>query len=205
MSRKPKADPRIELIEMQTPFQGYFRIDRYRLKHRRFDGGWSGEINREVFERGQAASVLPYDPLSDTVILIEQFRIGAYAAGLDPWLCEVVAGVVESGEDPAGVAGREAVEEAGCNIVSLVPIGKVLLSPGGCSEILHMYCGRVDSRGLGGLHGLDDEDEDIRAFTLPRQEALRRLADGAFVSAPAIMSLQWLALNRERLLQQWLP
>lgn len=197
------TDPRIALIERSTPFRGYFRIDRYRLKHRRFDGGWTDEISREVFERGSAASVLPYDPARDAVVLVEQFRVGAYAAGMEPWLTEVIAGIIEPAEDPAEVVRREAVEEAGCRIGALEPIGTVLLSPGGCSEVLHMYCGQVDSAGIGGVHGLAHEHEDIRAFVLPAEEALARLARGELVNAPAVMSLQWLALNRERLRKLW--
>ena len=197
------TDPRITLIEKSTPFQGYFRIDRYRLKHRRFDGGWTDEMTREVFERGSAASVLPYDPARDTVVLVEQFRVGAYAAGMEPWLVEVIAGIIEPDEDPAEVVRREAVEEAGCRIGTLEPIGKVLLSPGGCSEVLHMYCGRIDSAGVGGIHGLAHEHEDIRAFVVPAEEALDRLARGELANAPAVMSLQWLALNRKRLRAAW--
>lgn len=196
-------DQRIDLIEKTTPFKGYFQIDRYRLKHRRFAGGWTDVMTREVFERGHAAAVLPYDPLRDTVVLIEQFRIGAYAAGMEPWLIEVVAGIVEPGETPEEVVRREAVEEAGCDIAALEPIGRVLASPGGCSETLYLYCGRVDSSGIGGFHGLEHEQEDIRAFTLPAEEALASLARGEFTNATTIITLQWLALNRDRLRQIW--
>ncbi len=201
--QEPPSDPRIEVLERSTPFQGYFRVDKYRLRHRRFGGGWTEEMTREIFERGHAASVLPYDPDRDAVVLLEQFRAGALAAGMEPWLTEVVAGIIEPGEDTAEVVRREAVEEAGCEIGALEPMGKVLLSPGGCSETLTMFCGRVDSRGIGGIHGLDHEHEDIRAFALPAEEALQNLVAGVYVNAPLILSLQWLALNRVRLRQAW--
>ncbi len=147
--------------------------------------------------------VLPYDPVRDTVVLIEQFRIGAYAAGFAPWLIEPVAGIIEPGETPEEVARREAIEEAGCKIAELEPIGKVLSTPGICSEVLHLYCGRVDSAGVGGIHGLEHEHEDIRAFTLPLDAALERLARGEIVNGNAVMTLQWLALNRARLRARW--
>ena len=162
-----------------------------------------GPRSRELFERGRAAVVLPYDPARDAVVLIEQFRIGAYAAGLEPWLIEPVAGIVEPGETPEQVARREALEEAGCEIAELEPIGTVLPSPGGGSEVLHLYCGRVDSEGVGGLHGLAHEHEDIRAFTLPLDAALERLARSEYHNASTVMTLQWLALNRERLRKIW--
>jgi ADP-ribose pyrophosphatase len=193
----------VELIEKTTPYDGYFQIGVYRLRHRRFAGGWTDVMSRELFERGHAAVVLPYDPLRDEVVLIEQFRIGAYAAGIEPWLIEPVAGIVERGETPEEVARREALEEAGCEIAELEPIGTVLSSPGGCSEVSHLYCGRIDSAGVGGIHGLAHENEDIRAFTLPLDTALERLAKGEYNNASTVMTLQWLALNKERLQKKW--
>ncbi len=192
-----------ELIEKTTPYQGFFRIDVYRLRHRRFGGGWTEIMSRELFERGQATVVLPYDPVRDAVVLIEQFRIGAQAAGFSPWLIEVVAGTMEPGETPEEVARREAIEEAGCEIAEFERIGTVLSTPGASSEVFHLYCGRVDSTGIGGIHGLEHENEDIRAFTLPAETALERLAKGEFNNASTVMTLQWLALNRERLRKKW--
>ena len=203
MSPAPNHPRDVEIIERGTPYQGYFRIDSYRLRHRRFGGGWTEVMTRELFERGHAAVVLPYDPARDRVVLIEQFRIGAYAAGLGPWMIEAVAGIVEPGETPEEVVRREALEEAGCAITALEAIGTVMPSPGGSSEILHLYCGRVDSEGVGGLHGLDHEHEDIRAFALPLDAALERLARGEIVNGNAVMTLQWLALNRVRLKKLW--
>ncbi|MGF1592085.1 MAG: NUDIX domain-containing protein [Kiloniellaceae bacterium] len=199
----PKQDPRVEILEKTTPFKGYFQVDLYRLRHRKFDGGWTEPMTREVFERGHAAAVLPYDPDLDRVVLIEQFRPGAYAAGLEPWLIEVVAGIIEDGETPEEVVRREAVEEAGCAVTALHPIGRYLASPGGCSETQTLFCGRVDSRGAGGVHGLDHEHEDIRVLAVSRQEALDRLAAGAVGNLTAAVALQWLALNYQELMRIW--
>ncbi len=203
MTEPSNSSDDVELVEKTTPYDGYFRIDVYRLRHKRFDGGWTEVMSRELFERGRATVVLPYDPRRDAVVLIEQFRIGAYAAGINPWLIEPVAGIVKPGESPEAVARREAVEEAGCEIAELEPIGTVLSSPGGCSEVLHLYCGRVDSAGVGGIHGLPHEHEDIRAFTLPLDTALERLAKGEYNNASTVITLQWLALNRDRLKKKW--
>jgi ADP-ribose pyrophosphatase len=203
MSERPTDEPRIDILSRTTPYQGFFRIEKFRLRHRRFDGDWSGAMDREVFSRPPAAAVLPYDPASDEVVLIEQFRIGAYVAGVEPWLIEVVAGIVDSDETPEGVASREAVEEAGCQILALEPIGRILPSPGGDSELIYLYCGKVDSAGIGGLHGLDHEHEDIRAFVLPFSEAFAQVAQAGVTNANALIALQWLALNRDRLRQAW--
>jgi ADP-ribose pyrophosphatase len=158
---------------------------------------------REVFVRPPAAAVIPYDPARDAVVLIEQFRTGAYVAGVEPWLIEVVAGIIEPGEQPEEVARREAVEEAGCTILALEPIGRILPSPGADSELLHLYCGRIDSAGVGGLHGLDHEHEDIRATVLPFKDAFVQVTQTAVTNANALIALQWLALNRDRLRRQW--
>lgn len=203
MSGPETSDRAVEILERTTPYRGYFRIDRYRLRHRRFDGGWTGVMTREVFERGHAVAVLPYDPERDRVVILEQFRIGALAAGLEPWLLETVAGIIEPEEAPEAVAIREAYEEAGCKLLALEPIGRVLPSPGGCSEVLQLFVGRIDSAGLGGLHGLPEEHEDIRASVLGLDEALARLAEGAPVNASLMLCLQWLALNRDALRARW--
>ncbi len=203
MTETPNRVQDVELVEKTRPYDGYFHIDVYRLRHRRFGGGWTEVMSREMFERGHATVVLPYDPARDAVVLIEQFRIGAYAAGLEPWLIEPVAGIVEPGETPEAVARREAIEEAGCELAELEPIATVMPSPGGCSEILHLFCGRVDSAGVGGIHGLEHEHEDIRAFVLPLDDALKRMAMREYNNASMVITLQWLALTRQRLRKKW--
>ena len=193
----------VQLIERSTPFDGYFRIDRYRLRHRLHSGGMSRELVREVFERGHVAGVLPVDPDRDRVVLIEQFRIGPYVVGWDPWLLEGVAGIIDPGESPEAVCRREAEEEAGCTITALIPIARYLSSPGALSEVVNLYCGRTDSRGLGGVHGLEAEGEDIKVHILPIDEALAMLDEGRIVNGKTIIALQWLALHYERVKQEW--
>lgn len=203
MTDRLPEDPRVELLTRTTLYQGYFRMERLRLRHRRFDGGWSAPMDREVLVRPHAAAVLPYDPVRDAVVLIEQFRAAALVAGVDPWLLEIVAGVIEPGETPEAVVRREAVEEAGCTVTALEPIGRVLPSPGADAQLIHLYCGRVDSAGIGGLHGVAGEHEDIRAFVLPFPAAFARVTEAPVTNANALIALQWLALNRERLRRLW--
>ena len=193
----------VQLIEHTTLFDGYFRIDRYRLRHRLHRGGMSRELSREVFERGHVAGVLPVDPDRDRVVLIEQFRIGPYAAGWEPWLFEGVAGIIDEGESPEEVCRREAMEEAGCTVSALIPIARYLSSPGALSEVVDLYCGRTDSRALGGVHGLEAEGEDIKVHVMPVDEALAMLKDGRIVNGKSIIALQWLALNYERVKRAW--
>lgn len=203
MTRRKRRDKDVEIIEKSSPYRGYFSIDRYLLRHRMHDGGWTTPLMREVFERGHTVAVLPYDPLADAVVLIEQFRIGAYAAGLAPWLTEAVAGTIEPGENPEEVARREVLEETGCKVSDLEYIGTILLSPGASTETTTMYCGRVDSKNVGGIHGLPHEGEDILVSVVPTDEAIARATDGPIANGYAVIPLQWLALNRQRLRKQW--
>jgi len=194
----------VEIFETKTLWKGFFRIDRLRLRHRLFAGGWGHEITREVFERGHAAALLPYDPLRDEVVLIEQFRVGALTAGAEPWMVEIVAGIIEEGETAEEVVRRETVEEAGCEVTDVVPVMDVFTTPGGSSERIAIFVGRVDAQGVGGIHGLADEGEDIRVFTESLDAALRRMADGGITNIIAVAALQWLALNRGNLRRDWL-
>jgi len=198
-------EPRFEILERSTGYAGFFRLMRYRLRHRLFKGDWSPVLTRELFERGHAAALLPYDPVADRVILIEQFRIGALEAPNGPWLLEIVAGIIEAGETPEDVIRREAVEETGCPVQDVVPICEYLVSPGGTSERISLFCGQVDASHAGGIHGAADEGEDIRVTAMPADEAIARMQDGAIISAAPIIALQWLMLNRESLRARWLP
>ena len=196
---------KVDILERVTAFQGYFRVDRYRLRHETFDGGMSAEITREIFERGHAAAALPYDPVRDEVVLLEQFRVGAHAAGREPWMIEIVAGIIEDGETPESLVQREMLEEAGLTTLELEPMATILTSPGGASETVHFFCARIDSSDAGGLFGLDHEGEDIRAFVVPGNDVADLLTSGQVENGHAVLALQWFLLNRDRLRQQWAP
>jgi len=204
-ARRGPAEPTVEIVEQRTCYEGFFRMEHYRLRHRRYDGGMSPLLSRELFERGHAAAVLPYDPVLDRIVLLEQFRIGALTAPGGPWLLEIVAGIIEPGESAEDVVRREMREEAGCALLAVEPICEYLVSPGGTSERISLYCGRVDASAVGGIHGLAEEGEDIRVSTVSYAEAMSLLASGSINSASPIIALQWLQIHRPRLRQQWHP
>lgn len=194
-------DDDVRITSRKPLYEGHSRLSEYRLRHRLFEGGWSDEITRELLERGNAVCVLPYDPVRDEVVLIEQFRIGAYVAGISPWQTEIVAGLVEAGETEEDVARRELAEEAGCTARALHFICRGMSSSGIMSELAAIYCAIVDTSGAGGIHGLDHEHEDIRVTVRPFAEAMRLVEDGIFQHCHGIIALQWLAANREWLRQ----
>ncbi len=193
----------VQVIARETVYTGYARVDHYRLRHRQFAGGWGPELSREVFERGQVGAVLPVDPVTDQVALIEQFRPGAYAAGFSPWLLECVAGVLEPGESYESLARREAGEEAGLRISELEFIAHYLSSPGACSEAVKLYCGCTDLRAAGGIHGLADEGEDIRVHRYTVDEAVALADSGRITNGKTLIALHWLARFYPQLKRRW--
>ncbi len=196
-------DKQFEVLNKETVYQGFFRVEKYRLKHTMFGGGWSSEITRELFRRGSCVAVLLYDPDADKVVLIEQFRVGAILNPDKAWLVEIVAGAIEEGETAEEVAYRESLEEAGCAIQQLMVIYEFYTTPGGSSESITVFCGKVDSTQVGGIHGLDHEDEDILVRAVDFDEVYLMLENGEIDSATPIIAIQWLALNRQKLRKKW--
>lgn len=194
----------IEIIEKITCYQGFFKLVRYKLKHTLFAGGWSKELLREVLERGHAVAVLPYDPIREQVVMIEQFRPGAIGHADGAWLWEIVAGIIETGETSETVVYREAEEEMGCSVADIIPICQFFVSPGSTNETTALFCGRVDSTQASGIQGAVAEYEDIQVHVVPFATALQMLETGKIRFAPAVIALQWLALHHEEVNQRWL-
>ncbi|MDD2160041.1 NUDIX domain-containing protein [Pseudomonas sp. MIL19] len=197
------AQDDVQVIDRAACFSGFYKLDRLRLRHRQFAGDMGPELSRELFVRHDAVCVLPYDPQRDCVVLIEQFRIGALDKSTNPWLLELVAGLIDKDEVPEEVARREALEEANLPLSALWPITQYYPSPGGSDERVHLFVGRCDSAGAGGVHGLAEEGEDIRVHVWPLEDALDAVKDGRIDNAASIIALQWLALNRVEVRGLW--
>ena len=194
----------VEIIARETLYSGFFSMDLYRFRHRLFNGEMSGEIKREIFERGHAAVLLPFDTVRDEVVLIEQIRIAAYDVSESPWLLEMVAGMIEEGESVEDVARREAQEEAGLVVGRTQPVLSYLASPGGTSERLSIMVCEVDATTAKGIHGLADENEDIRVHVVSREQAYQWVEEGKIDNAASVIALQWLQLHHQKLRNEWL-
>lgn len=192
-----------EVVKRDVVYSGVFRLVRNHIRHRLFNGGWSETFVREVLERYSAAGILPYDPILDRVILIKQFRPGSLTDAASPWLLEIPAGVLVGDDTYENVAYHEAEEEAGCTVTELEPITEYYVSPGGATEYIKLYCGRADLSNVNGVHGLKHEHEDILVLNVTFDEAIKKLNAGEIRTSPAITSLYWLQLNRERLRKIW--
>ncbi|WP_298773242.1 NUDIX domain-containing protein [uncultured Shewanella sp.] len=190
----------VKLMNKKVNYHGFFHVDELTFKHKLFSGGWSAEVKREVFERGNAVVVLAYDPSCDQVILVEQIRVPILthmheSTVQSPWLLELAAGMIELNELPEEVARRELLEETGLDAIQLNKINHFYPSPGGCSERVELYLAIVDASKAGGIHGLASEHEDIRVHVISRINAYNKVISGEIVSAPTIIGLQWLMMN----------
>ncbi len=202
------AGPDLPICSERRVWDGRFPLDVIRFRHRRFDGALSGPRTWELWRRGRAAALLPYDPARDAVVLIEQFRLPALAAGIDPVLVELPAGLADPGEDAETTLTREAAEETGLVPDRLARIGEVLLSPGGSDELCAVFAGRVAAPdpaadGLLGHAGLATEDEDIRVRLWPAEAAIEAALAGRFANALTMLALLWLAARRPMLQAEW--
>lgn len=194
----------VEIHDREIAYNGYFRIERYTLSHSLHKGGMSEPLVRELFERGHAAAILPYDPVRDAVVMVEQFRIGAYAAGLPAWELETVAGIIEAGETAEDVVRRETEEEAGLTVSDLIPIAEYLSSPGGSSETVSLFCGRVNADGVDGtVQGLIHEGEDILVKVLPYASLEDMVTRMEIHNAMTLIAAQWLMMNRDEVRRRW--
>lgn len=202
--RQDDTDMKWSILSKKIRYQGFFKLTEVKLQHDLFAGGQSPVITREIIDRGHAVAVLPYDPVRDEVVLIEQFRIGAGEDKAGPWVIEVIAGYTEPGESAEEVVHREAFEEAGCKLSELEPMYQCYSSPGGSNEQVKLYFARTDSSSIGGIHGLDEEGEDIRVHVVSSQQAFDWLDSGRIDSAMPIIAMQWFKLNYQRIREQWL-
>jgi ADP-ribose pyrophosphatase len=205
MSDEPSraAKRGVEILERSRVHDGFFKLDVLRLRHERFDGGWTPPLRRELFVQRTAVAVLPYDPQQDRVVLVEQFRTGCLGQPGEPWLMEAVAGLIEEGETPEQVAAREVREEAGLEVGRLAFACQYHSTPGGTTERVHAFVAEVTAPASGGVFGLAHEHEDIRTHVLPAEEAFAWAEDGRIIAANGLIPLLWLRIHRDRLRAEW--
>lgn len=196
----------VGLVDSNPSHRGFFLLKTHDLRHRRFDGAMSETLKREVFVAGDAATVLPYDPVRDRVMLVEQFRMGPYERGdQHPWVLEPIAGRIDGYETAQATAIREAEEEAALHLHRLIPIAQYYTTPGYSTELIHSFIGIANlpdvAKGRGGLEG---EGEDIRSHVVSFADAMALIDSGEANNGPLILSLLWLAQKRETLRQNGL-
>jgi ADP-ribose pyrophosphatase len=200
--------PDVQIESDQRVWSGRFPLDVVRFRNRRFDGTMSGVRTWEMWRRGRAVAMVPYDPVADVVVLIEQFRFPAFAAGIDPVLVELPAGLLEDGEDPEATMHRELQEEMAMTADRLERIGGYMLTAGGADEFCDIYIGRVHAPetgpdGIAWHAGETAEEEDIRVRVWPAAKAVEAALDGRFTNSITAIGLLWFAARRDALRQRW--
>jgi ADP-ribose pyrophosphatase len=205
MDRSMSDDKKFEILARETLFQGYFRVDRYHIQHERFDGEWSQPFTREIFNYGRnVAGVLLFDPQQDKVVMVEQFRTCPVVHGEHPWLMEIVMGMIDAGETPEQAARREALEEAGCDVLEVQPIFNYYTSPGATSDHVTIFVGRIRAPVEGFIGGVATENEDIRVHVVDAVKAIGMLFGNKIRDAQTLVALQWFAMHRTELRSRWL-
>lgn len=202
--RRLRAGPGdIEVAARRQPYASFFAVEEYDVAWRRFDSAMSATVTRAVFVSGDAVTVLPYDPVRDRVLVVEQFRAGPLARGdAQPWQIEGVAGRIDPGETPEEAARRESVEEAGLQIGALLPVASYYPSPGGLSEYIYSYVALTDlPDGAAGVFGVEAEAEDIRGHLMGFDALMALVNSGEIDNAPLILTALWLQRERGRLRQ----
>jgi ADP-ribose pyrophosphatase len=204
MNQQASMDGKVEILGQEWLSQGFMKLVKFTVRHERFDGSMIGPFTREIVMRTTAVGVLPYDPIADKILLIEQFRVAAHLAGMPAWQREVIAGISDKDETPEELARREALEEANCQVTDLTEMTRFLLSPGMSNEVLILYCGRMDSSRMApGVHGLATEHEDIRSTLFDAKEIPALIEHGTTGNGPLTLALYWMQANRERLRKLW--
>lgn len=203
----PAGESAIDILETKPLLQSFVRVNAYTVRTRTFTGEQTPAYTREVMSigpTGQAVVVLPYDPVRDCVILIEQFRLPSYVSGrTNGWTLEPAAGLIETGDTPEESARRECREECNRELGRLVKVGHYMPSPGAFTELIHLFIGEVEAGETGTLAGLSDEHEFIRAHVLGVEEALALVDSDRIDNGNALIALNWLARHRERLRADW--
>ena len=202
-------NPDVVVDSTETVWQGHTRLDVVRYSARRFDGSMGKPRTWEVFIRGAAVGMLPYDPVRDELVMIEQFRYPALLAGFDPVLLEIPGGFTDKGEAPEQTAAREVQEEMGLAADRLERVGRFVLTAGGSDETVEIFAGRVrapaaDAAGIAGYGGLASEQEDIRIRVIPAEAAIAAALAGGYANSITTIALLWFASRRDWLRTQWL-
>jgi ADP-ribose pyrophosphatase len=194
---------RVDVTGKEWLSQGFLKLARFTLTHERFDGGTVGPMTRELVVRSPAVGVVPYDPTTDQIILIEQFRVAAHLGGMPAWQREIIAGVSDREESLEDLARREAMEEANCKITDLYEMIRFLPTPGMSNEVFVSFLGRMAPGAVTGVHGLATEHEDIRSSLFHLDQIPEILENGHTGNGPLLVTLQWMQINRDRIRKLW--
>ena len=186
---------KFKILNKKNLYNGFFKMNEIVLKYKKYDGNWSNSIKRELFGGAQVAAVLPYDPISKEIILIQQFRPGTISKDINHYLDEIVAGIIDEGESPEITAKRECLEETGCEVKKLIPIQGYFPAPGSSESFYHLFLGEVESFQGSKIQGLENENEDIFVKCFKIEDVKKKMEEGKIINGLTLIALQWFFLN----------
>ncbi len=184
-----------KIISNKNIYSGFFKMNEVSLKYKKYDGNWSNVIKRELFGGAQVSCVLPYDPIKNEIVLIQQFRPGTISYKQNNYLDEIVAGIIDEGEDPETAAKRECYEETGCEVKKLIPIQGYFPAPGSSQSFYHLFLAEIESFEGERIKGLKSENEDILVKSYNIKDVKKKLQNGSFLNGLSLIALQWFFLN----------
>ena len=184
-----------KILSNKNIYSGFFKMNEVSLKYKKYDGNWSNVIKRELFGGAQVSCVLPYDPIKNEIVLIQQFRPGTISYDQNNYLDEIVAGIIDEGEDPETAARRECYEETGCEVKKLIPIQGYFPAPGSSQSFYHLFLAEIESFEGERIKGLKSENEDILVKSYNIKEVKKKLQNGSFLNGLSLIALQWFFLN----------
>ena len=190
---------RFKIISKKNLYNGFFKMNEVILKYQKYNGSWSNGVKRELFGGSQVSAVLPYDPVKQEIILVQQFRPGTISTNLNNYLDEIVAGIIDGGETPEEAAKRECLEETGCEIKKLIPIQGYFPAPGSSESFYHLFLGETNAFEGKRIMGLQNENEDIMVKSYKIEEIRQKMIDGVFLNGLTLIALQWFFLNIKKI------
>ena len=188
-------NPKFKIINKKSIYSGFFKMNEITLKYKKYDGSWSNNIKRELFGGAQVSAVLPYDPIKKEIVLLQQFRPGTISKNVNNYLNEIVAGIIDPGENPETTAKRECLEETGCHVKKLIPIQGYFPAPGSSESFYHLFLGEIETFEGQRIMGLKSENEDILVQSFTLDEVRKKMKNNEIINGLALIALQWFFLN----------
>ena len=184
-----------KIINKKNLYSGFFSLNKYEFIHEKHNGEWTSAVEREIFSGAHVSTLLPYDPIKKEIILIQQFRAGALSRYDENYLLEIVAGIVDEGENPEQTAIRECFEETGCEVKQIHPVQSYFPAPGSSESYYHLYLGEIQAFDGERIKGLEKENEDILVKSFKIDEVRQMLKEKKIMNGLTLIALQWFFLE----------
>ena len=187
--------PKYKIINKINLHSGFYKMNKYEIMYQKHDGTWTDNLEREIFGGANVSALLPYDPIKDEIILLQQFRTGVISRYDDELLYEIVAGMIDENETPEESAKRECIEETGCIVKKIIPIQNYFPAPGSSESFYHVFLGEIDSIDGKKIMGLKSENEDILVQSFKVKDVREMLINKVITNGVTLIALQWFFLE----------